>query len=68
MAILSTNPASILFRKSSPSPWLGAMPTMDDEGPVAPEPAAPQATAPTQADVDLLLALQWTAPADVDQA
>jgi hypothetical protein len=57
MAILSTNPASILHRKSFPS--TGAMPTVDsdDDDSDAPEPAAPQA--PTQADVDLLMSLQW---------
>jgi hypothetical protein len=67
MAILSTNPASILHRKSAPTNAHGWLVESDEE-PVAPEPAAPQATpaapqatAPTQADVALLMSLQWTA-------
>lgn len=65
MVILSTNPASILSRQSSP--WIGVMPVMDDDepaAPVAPEPAAPVAPAPPV----LTVQGQATPPAAVDQA
>lgn len=69
MAILSTNPASIVYRRSYPSAHAPSWHFTDFDEPDAPEPAAPAITAPTQADVDLLLALQWVVPpAGVDQA
>ena len=69
MAILSTNPASIVYRRSYPSAHAPSWHFTDDDEPAAPEPAAPPITAPTQADVELLLALQWVVPpAGVDQA
>ncbi len=59
MAILSTNPASILSRQTRSSPWIGVMPVTDDD-----EPAAPVAPAPPV----LTVQGRATPPAAVDQA